>query len=175
MVLQHQLLLLLLERWVQRALALAWCVAVLQLATPVALVNAQLLEESQVQFLQDCQTAWGQTLPGWGDPNPDCSSAQGITCDSNGMVLVMHLPELNLSGSIPDSISSLRELSLLYALKGPNALVPEEAATRNRLQQMREEREEEGKGVGWVGLGEQKAEGRAVYEGAHGLVVGYRS
>ncbi|CAI7926942.1 unnamed protein product, partial [Closterium sp. NIES-54] len=106
--------LLVVERWVQRALALALCLAVLQLATPVALVNAQLLQASQVQFLQDCQTAWGQTLPGWGSSNPDCSSAKGITCDSSGMVLVMDLPYLNLKGPIPDSISSLRELSIIY-------------------------------------------------------------
>ncbi|CAI7774098.1 unnamed protein product [Closterium sp. NIES-54] len=129
------------ERWVQRALALAWCLAVLQLATPVALVNAQPLQASQVQFLRDCQTAWSEALPGWGGAHPDCSSAQGITCDSNGMILKMNLPELSLSGSIPDSISSLRELSLL------RTAAQEETATSNRLQQMREEREE-GKGVG---------------------------
>ncbi|CAI5535190.1 unnamed protein product, partial [Closterium sp. Naga37s-1] len=65
------------------------------------------------QFLRDCQTAWGQTLPGWGGSNPDCSSAQGVTCDSTGMISAMRLSSLNLGGSIPDSISNLKKISSL--------------------------------------------------------------
>ncbi|CAI5462998.1 unnamed protein product, partial [Closterium sp. Yama58-4] len=64
------------------------------------------------QFMQDCQTAWNQVLPGWGAANPDCT-AQGITCDSSGMILEMQLDSLSIAGSIPSSISSLPALSKL--------------------------------------------------------------
>ncbi|CAI5463036.1 unnamed protein product [Closterium sp. Yama58-4] len=99
------------ERRVQRALSLACCLVTLQLVSTV--VHAQPLQASQVQFLQDCQTVWGQTFPGWGDSNPDCSSAEGVTCDSSGMISAMGVSNLNLKGSIPDSISNLRKISLL--------------------------------------------------------------
>ncbi|CAI5535106.1 unnamed protein product, partial [Closterium sp. Naga37s-1] len=89
------------------------------------------------QFLQDCQTAWDELLPGWGGAHPDCSSAQGITCDSNGMILEMSLPELSLSGSIPDSISALRELSLLYLIKNwCTATIPTTIGVLTNLQQL---------------------------------------
>ncbi|CAI7901373.1 unnamed protein product, partial [Closterium sp. NIES-54] len=114
-------------------LALAWCLAVLQLATPVPMVNAQPLQASQVQFLQDCLTAWGQTLPS----NPDCSSVEGITCDSSGMVLEMKLPERNLRGPIPGSISSLRELSILYLIKNRfTGSIPNTISILTNLQQL---------------------------------------
>ncbi|CAI7752637.1 unnamed protein product [Closterium sp. NIES-53] len=98
----------------QRALALACSLVALQLASPLAVIHAQPLQASQVQFLKDCQTAWSPVLFGWGGAHPVCSSVEGITCDSSGMVLELNISELNVTGSIPDSISSLRKLSILY-------------------------------------------------------------
>ncbi|CAI7898252.1 unnamed protein product, partial [Closterium sp. NIES-54] len=97
----------------QRALALACSLVALQLASPLAVIHAQPLQASQVQFLKDCQTAWSPVLFGWGGAHPVCSSVEGITCDSSGMVLELNISELNVTGSIPDSISSLRKLSIL--------------------------------------------------------------
>ncbi|CAI5929890.1 unnamed protein product [Closterium sp. NIES-65] len=92
---------------VQCALALAWSLAVLATSS----VNAQPLQATQAptpgfpsrphssnnypsslhqpaaRFLQDCQTAWGQTFPGWSGATPECSTANGITCDWSGMIL----------------------------------------------------------------------------------------
>ncbi|GJP32362.1 hypothetical protein CLOM_g16958 [Closterium sp. NIES-68] len=67
----------------------------------------------EVQFLQDCQTAWNQHFPGWSSDNPDCRTALGISCDSSGMITDINLWSMNLRGSIPDSISNLRKLRFL--------------------------------------------------------------
>ncbi|CAI7775166.1 unnamed protein product [Closterium sp. NIES-53] len=73
---------------VQRAWALAWWLAVL-VARLVAMVKAVPLEATQVQFLQECQVAWGQSIPGWSGANPDCSSATGLMCDPSGMITAL--------------------------------------------------------------------------------------
>ncbi|CAI5458393.1 unnamed protein product, partial [Closterium sp. Yama58-4] len=94
------------------ALALAWWLAFL-VATPVAPVNAVPLEATQVQFLQECQAAWGQSIPGWSGASPDCSSATGLTCDPSGMIVALQLRNYKLGGQIPNSLSNLRKVTYL--------------------------------------------------------------
>ncbi|CAI5959809.1 unnamed protein product [Closterium sp. NIES-65] len=72
---------------VQRAWALAWWLAVL--VAPVAMVKAVPLEATQVEFLQECQAAWGRSISGWSGESPDCSSATGLACDPSGMIVIM--------------------------------------------------------------------------------------
>ncbi|CAI5460939.1 unnamed protein product [Closterium sp. Yama58-4] len=75
---------------VQRAWELAWWLAAI--VAPVAMiimVKAVPLEATQVQFLQECQAAWGRSIPGWSGASPDCSSATGLTCDPSGMIVVL--------------------------------------------------------------------------------------
>ncbi|GJP35818.1 hypothetical protein CLOM_g20341 [Closterium sp. NIES-68] len=71
------------------------------------------MEATQVQFLADCQTAWRKTLPGWSGPDPNCSRAEGVTCDKSGMIMSLALDGRKLGGRIPASISNLRSLSAL--------------------------------------------------------------
>ncbi|CAI7883832.1 unnamed protein product, partial [Closterium sp. NIES-53] len=61
------------------------------------------------QFLHDCQRAWNANLSGWNEI-VYCDNAEGITCDSNGMVATLGLTGVGLQGPIPASISNLREL-----------------------------------------------------------------
>ncbi|GJP79132.1 hypothetical protein CLOP_g9381 [Closterium sp. NIES-67] len=79
------------------------------------MVHAQMLRASQVRFLQDCQAAWNRTFNGWSGPNPNCLAAEGIQCDSIGMITHIDLLGKKLQGPIPNSISNLRELVYLYA------------------------------------------------------------
>ncbi|CAI7782587.1 unnamed protein product, partial [Closterium sp. NIES-53] len=65
--------------------------------------------KSAVQFLHDCQRAWNANLSGWNEI-VYCDNAEGITCDSNGMVATLGLTGVGLQGPIPASISNLREL-----------------------------------------------------------------
>ncbi|CAI5479172.1 unnamed protein product, partial [Closterium sp. Yama58-4] len=94
------------------ALALACWLAVL--LAPAAIVNAAVpLEATQVQFLQECQAAWGQSIPGWSGASPDCSNATGLTCDPSGMIVDLQLRNYKLGGQIPNSLSSLRKVTRL--------------------------------------------------------------
>ncbi|GJP86666.1 hypothetical protein CLOP_g16662 [Closterium sp. NIES-67] len=97
---------------VKRALALAWFLAALA-ATPMVHAGVP-FEASQVVFLEDCQTAWGNTLSGWSGSNPDCSTADRMTCDSNGMIVAIWIWKSDFPGPIPNSVSNLRELQALY-------------------------------------------------------------
>ncbi|GJP59547.1 hypothetical protein CLOP_g12538 [Closterium sp. NIES-67] len=102
-----------------RPLALLAWVAACRLATtslhllPLATVNAVPLESTQAQFLADCQAAWRLTLFWRSGPRPDCSSILGVTCDESGMIVSLMLLFENLGGPIPQSISNLRNLSML--------------------------------------------------------------
>ncbi|CAI5516572.1 unnamed protein product, partial [Closterium sp. Naga37s-1] len=65
-------------------------------------------------FLNDIQTAWGTTLPGW-TVKAVCNSEQGITCDASGMITDLNLQVVSplITGSIPDSISVLTALTYI--------------------------------------------------------------
>ncbi|GJP67885.1 hypothetical protein CLOP_g24644 [Closterium sp. NIES-67] len=70
------------------------------------------IRASQSVFLSDCQKAWGTTIPGWSQ-TASCSAAQGLTCDPSGMITAIRMDSTNISGAIPDSISSLTALTWL--------------------------------------------------------------
>ncbi|CAI5953106.1 unnamed protein product [Closterium sp. NIES-64] len=91
-----------------------------------------------VQFLRDCETAWNRYFSEWHEQMIQegiyceyddygnllycdrgyilglfCELA-GLECDANGMILRFDLTYFALEGSIPASISNLRELTDLY-------------------------------------------------------------
>ncbi|CAI7785048.1 unnamed protein product [Closterium sp. NIES-54] len=95
------------------ALAAALCLAALLVSPIVAVATAQPLHPTQVKVLQDYQAAWGKTIAGWSGTNPICGTASGLMCDGNGMITTIELGSNQLSGSIPASITALRELTFL--------------------------------------------------------------
>ncbi|CAI5496079.1 unnamed protein product, partial [Closterium sp. Naga37s-1] len=62
------------------------------------------------QVLLDLQQAWRRNFSGW-VAGGDCSLAHGVWCDAEGMVSAIRLYNVGLTGSIPDSISALYELT----------------------------------------------------------------
>ncbi|GJP55623.1 hypothetical protein CLOM_g14573 [Closterium sp. NIES-68] len=76
--------------------------------------HAQQLHASQAAVLSDCQKAWGRTFQGW-TQGADCGNmrSSGIRCDSRGMISQLDLTGLSLTGSIPNSITSLTALTWL--------------------------------------------------------------
>ncbi|CAI5515866.1 unnamed protein product, partial [Closterium sp. Naga37s-1] len=62
-------------------------------------------------FLNDLEKAWGVKIKGKG---ADCKAfIKNIRCDGRGMISMLDFSRLGLSGSIPESISSLTSLSEL--------------------------------------------------------------
>ncbi|CAI7735440.1 unnamed protein product [Closterium sp. NIES-54] len=146
---------------VQRAWAVAWWLAALVAAVAmIIMVKAVPLEATQVQFLQECQAAWGRNISGWSGASPDCSSATGLTCDSSGMILALahhcrtiihtssstyhqsqsirQLRNYKLGGQIPNSLSSLRRL--IYLDLASNQLpgsIPASVTALSLLQHLR--------------------------------------
>ncbi|GJP85428.1 hypothetical protein CLOP_g15538 [Closterium sp. NIES-67] len=78
-----------------------------QAAGPVVPIDAL-----QGPVLAACSGAWGMAPAGWSGGG-DCSQAQGLTCDSNGMVVAIDLSNTPLDGRIPQEIGSLTTLTLL--------------------------------------------------------------
>ncbi|CAI7758865.1 unnamed protein product [Closterium sp. NIES-53] len=78
----------------------------------IAVARGQTIAQSQVPGLLDCQAAWGVTFNQWQEGG-DCSQADGLTCDSNGMITSMVLDDMGLSGSLPTSLGSFINLSYL--------------------------------------------------------------
>ncbi|GJP53327.1 hypothetical protein CLOM_g12488, partial [Closterium sp. NIES-68] len=76
----------------------------------VAQVQGQTIDSSQLQALWDMQTSWGRTFDQW-DTGGDCNAADGISCNSQGMVTWLELNQLNLGGPLPDTIGDLVDLS----------------------------------------------------------------
>ncbi|GJP64686.1 hypothetical protein CLOP_g21648 [Closterium sp. NIES-67] len=76
--------------------------------------HAQQLHASQAAVLSDCQKAWGRTFQGW-TQGADCGNMRstGIRCDTRGMISQLDLTGLSLTGSIPNSITSLTALTWL--------------------------------------------------------------
>ncbi|GJP71830.1 hypothetical protein CLOP_g2620 [Closterium sp. NIES-67] len=89
-----------------RALSALWLTSV------VSSCRAQTIHASQAVFLTDCQNAWARTFEGW-TQGANCSAAYGLECDGSGMITRMIISNNSLTGSIPDSISSLTALTQL--------------------------------------------------------------
>ncbi|CAI5975955.1 unnamed protein product, partial [Closterium sp. NIES-64] len=64
------------------------------------------------EVLQELQTSWNNAIPGW-QAGSDCTQAQGLTCDSDGMITSMRFDQLPLWASIPTSITRLTSLTEL--------------------------------------------------------------
>ncbi|CAI7810140.1 unnamed protein product, partial [Closterium sp. NIES-53] len=64
-------------------------------------------------FVQECQTAWGQTIAGWSGASPQCTTATGLTCDASGFILSLKLHNYKLAGQIPNSVSNLKMITYL--------------------------------------------------------------
>ncbi|CAI6011045.1 unnamed protein product [Closterium sp. NIES-65] len=76
------------------------------------------------EVLQELQTSWNNAIPGW-QAGSDCTQAQGLTCDSDGMITSMRFDQLPLWASIPTSITrltSLTELRFQNDLPDPKSL-----------------------------------------------------
>ncbi|GJP85100.1 hypothetical protein CLOP_g15196 [Closterium sp. NIES-67] len=63
-----------------------------------------------MKLLLELQQAWGQTFYGW-LPGGNCSYAEGVECDGQGMVTSMVLSGQGLTGSIPSTIGSMVSLT----------------------------------------------------------------
>ncbi|GJP80339.1 hypothetical protein CLOP_g10554 [Closterium sp. NIES-67] len=66
----------------------------------------------QMKLLLDFQQAWGRTFVGW-VAGGNCSTAEYVECDAQGMVTSIFLEFQGLTGSIPSSISSMVSLTHL--------------------------------------------------------------
>ncbi|CAI5953084.1 unnamed protein product, partial [Closterium sp. NIES-64] len=89
-------------------------------------------------FLHDCQVAWNTSFSGWNETimqgGINCDNADGITCDSNGMIVTLGLANLGLQGPIPASISNLRELvDLNFYMNQLYGSIPTEVFTLTKL------------------------------------------
>ncbi|CAI6007833.1 unnamed protein product [Closterium sp. NIES-65] len=89
----------------------------------IAVARGQTIAPSQGTFASSLsvlrRAAWGVTFNQWQEGG-DCSQADGLTCDSNGMIMSMALDEMGLSGSLPTSLGSFINLS--YLVLGFNQL-----------------------------------------------------
>ncbi|CAI5955513.1 unnamed protein product, partial [Closterium sp. NIES-65] len=82
----------------------------------IVVARGQTIAPSQGTFASPLsvlrRAAWGVTFNQWQEGG-DCSQADGLTCDSNGMIMSMALDEMGLSGSLPTSLGSFINLSYL--------------------------------------------------------------
>ncbi|CAI7754473.1 unnamed protein product [Closterium sp. NIES-53] len=95
------------------ALSSAIAIALLIAAFNVSSCHAKaIINAWQAVFINESQTAWGRTLLGW-TVGAKCRHAEGIKCDSSGMITAIALNGSNIKGLIPDSISELKALTYL--------------------------------------------------------------
>ncbi|CAI5510917.1 unnamed protein product [Closterium sp. Naga37s-1] len=89
-------------------------------------VDGSILQDSQVQFLRDCQGAWGNPSQTWTDDSDwDCDMLEFLICDPYGMILSLGIVNKQLPGPIPDSISNLDKLeSLILSQRGITGSLP---------------------------------------------------
>ncbi|CAI5515222.1 unnamed protein product, partial [Closterium sp. Naga37s-1] len=62
--------------------------------------------------LLDCQALWIRNFTGW-TTGEDCATAEGLQCDSNGMIVKMSMDMSSLAGVLPSSIGNLTLLTHL--------------------------------------------------------------
>ncbi|CAI5479714.1 unnamed protein product [Closterium sp. Yama58-4] len=67
------------------------------------------IAESQADGLAVLQMAWGELEPSWA-VGSDCSKALGLSCDDQGRIVAINLPAGNISGYLPEGISTLKSL-----------------------------------------------------------------
>ncbi|CAI5522912.1 unnamed protein product, partial [Closterium sp. Naga37s-1] len=65
-----------------------------------------------VPVLLDCQALWIRNFTGW-TTGEDCATAEGLQCDSNGMIVKMSMEMSSLAGVLPSSIGNLTLLTHL--------------------------------------------------------------
>ncbi|CAI5461908.1 unnamed protein product [Closterium sp. Yama58-4] len=87
------------------AIACFCCLPRTSLAQPIA--------ESQGEVLQELQTSWSLNFGGW-QAGSDCTQAQGLTCDSDGMITSMRF---NTSLVVYFPLPSVTRLSRLTQLE----------------------------------------------------------
>ncbi|CAI7763665.1 unnamed protein product [Closterium sp. NIES-53] len=78
---------------------------------------AQPIPKSQGEVLQDLQTTWKTVIPGW-QAGSDCKQAQGLTCDSNGMITSMQFDQIQGRAFLTANVTrltSLTELGFTYS------------------------------------------------------------
>ncbi|CAI5980187.1 unnamed protein product [Closterium sp. NIES-64] len=104
--------------WPLAAVVAAVVTVVVAMAGVTGVDGGAILQDSQVQFLRDCQDAWGNPSTTWpadhSDSNWDCGALEFVSCDENGMIVSLDIENTNLQGPIPDSISNLGKLETLY-------------------------------------------------------------
>ncbi|CAI5532937.1 unnamed protein product, partial [Closterium sp. Naga37s-1] len=94
--------------------------------------QAAVINATQATFLEDCQKAWGKTLPGWAR-GAYCDEIIGVSCDGAGMITQISLTA-NLNGSILDSISYLTSLSdLTLTNNNLNGSIPNSISKLSQL------------------------------------------
>ncbi|CAI5983195.1 unnamed protein product [Closterium sp. NIES-65] len=65
-----------------------------------------LIEDTpDVPVLLDCQALWIRNFTGW-TTGEDCATAEGLQCDSNGMIVKMSMEMSSLAGVLPSSIGN---------------------------------------------------------------------
>ncbi|CAI5980191.1 unnamed protein product [Closterium sp. NIES-64] len=105
-----------------RAAVVAAVVVVIAMAGVTGVVGGPFLQESQVQFLRDCQDAWGNPSMTWSDYSDwDCRMLEFVYCDRSGMIVALDIVNMNVEGPIPESISSLHKLEFLFVFHSPAA------------------------------------------------------
>ncbi|CAI5507737.1 unnamed protein product, partial [Closterium sp. Naga37s-1] len=77
--------------WPRAVAVAAVVVVVIAMAGVNGVDGGPILAESQVQFLRDCQDAWGNPSATWpaddSNSNWDCGALEFVSCDENGMIV----------------------------------------------------------------------------------------
>ncbi|CAI7889890.1 unnamed protein product [Closterium sp. NIES-54] len=76
---------IMLQAWLAISAALLLAAFVPPCHAQAAVINA-----TQAAFLEDCQKAWGKTLPGWARGSY-CDKISGVSCDGAGMITQMYV------------------------------------------------------------------------------------
>ncbi|CAI5507735.1 unnamed protein product [Closterium sp. Naga37s-1] len=111
-------------------------VVVIAMAGVAGVAGGSLLQESQVQFLRDCQDVWGRLSMTWSDYSDwDCDMLEFVICDPYGMIVSLDIANNDLKGPIPDSISNLDKLQFLtLSQRGITGSLPSTIGSLTSLQ-----------------------------------------